>query len=159
MSQQPVSTASSEARRVRAHSRWEGQYRNALSVRHFPQFHTAEPKKLGGDDSAPTPMEYVLAAYTGCLAVVIELVAKELDFSFDRLEIEAEGLIDRRGLFGVPGVSTHFQSVKATIHLQSPESPDLLPQLQAEVARRSPAHNLLVDAGIAVELTWELVRS
>lgn len=155
-----MSTAADRAqlRTVKARAQWEGRYRNALYVRQFPAFYIAEPEKLGGDDSAPTPMETVLAAYNGCLAVVVELVAQEQGIPLDALEISSEGTIDRRGLLGSPGVPAHFQSVTVNIRLQSPASHALLELLQDEVARRSPAHNLLVDAGVPVRINWELVR-
>src|SRR5690606_20476489 len=94
-----MSTAADRAqlRTVKARAQWEGRYRNALYVRQFPAFYIAEPEKLGGDDSAPTPMETVLAAYNGCLAVVVELVAQEQGIPLDALEISSEGTIDRRG--------------------------------------------------------------
>lgn len=150
---------STQLRTVRARAVWQGRYRTALYVRDFPPFFTAEPEKLGGDDSAPTPMETVLAAYNGCLAVVIEMVARELEFRLDALEIAAEGLIDRRGLFGVPGVPTHFQSIEIRVRLRSPENLERLELLEQQVTRRSPGHNLLQDAGIPLQLAWELVQS
>jgi uncharacterized OsmC-like protein len=38
-----------------------------------------EPEKLGGTNEGPSPVEYVLAAFAGCLNVVGNMVAKEMD--------------------------------------------------------------------------------
>lgn len=142
---------------MRVRGRGEGTYRTAIHVRDFPPFHTAEPEKLGGDDSAPTPMEVLLGAYVGCLAVVIELVAGELGTTVRDIDISAEGGIDRRGLRGVPGVHTHFQNVDVRVTLRSPASPEERRAIESLVPRRSPGHNLLADAGIPVSLAWEWV--
>ncbi|MFO8001534.1 MAG: OsmC family peroxiredoxin, partial [Marinilabilia sp.] len=36
-----------------------------------------EPRNLGGTDQGPNPVEYILAAYAGCLNVMGHIVAKE----------------------------------------------------------------------------------
>lgn len=142
-----------QVKTIRTQGRWEGQYRTALQVREF-SLHTAEPEKLGGDNSAPTPMEYVLASFNGCISVVIELVAKEMTFDLSALEFATNGEIDQRGLFGTADVSPHFQSIAATIAFASAEPPERTELLKIQVLRRCPAYNLLKDAGIPITIDW-----
>jgi uncharacterized OsmC-like protein len=59
-----------------------------------------EPKSLGGDDSGPNPVEYVLAAVSGCLNVVAHVVASELGFTLHGLTIVAEGDLDPARFMG-----------------------------------------------------------
>lgn len=59
-----------------------------------------EPEGLGGTDSAPNPVEYVLAAFAGCLNVMGNLVASEMGFELRNLKIEIEGNLNPARLFG-----------------------------------------------------------
>ena len=60
-----------------------------------------EPESLGGEDSGPNPVEYLLAGYAGCLNVVFNLVAKELDIQINKLEINVSGDINPERFLGV----------------------------------------------------------
>ena len=50
-----------------------------------------EPENFGGKDSAPTPVEYILAGYAGCLNEVVNLIAKEMNIVIYHLEINSTG--------------------------------------------------------------------
>lgn len=121
-------------------------------VRNF-EFHTGEPQAVGGDDTAPTPMEYVVAALAGCLAVVAETVANEQQLTLHSIDIDATATMDRRGFAGTADVSPHFQevAVRARFGLDDPSA---IGTLQEEVERRCPAFNLIKDAGVRVVVDW-----
>jgi uncharacterized OsmC-like protein len=53
-----------------------------------------EPEVLGGTDDGPNPVEYVLASLAGCLNVVGHIIAKEMGFKLDGIEMELEGDLD-----------------------------------------------------------------
>lgn len=59
-----------------------------------------EPESLGGSDEAPNPVEYVLAAFAGCLNVMGHLVATEMGFELRSLKIEISGNLNPAKLFG-----------------------------------------------------------
>lgn len=141
----------------RATGRWLGQMKTALRIRNFELFYTGEPEEAGGDNSAPTPTEYVMATLNGCLAVVIEMVADEQEFGFEDVEFDSRGRIDRRGIAGTADVSPQFQRVINRVRIVSDESRDRLDALRDEVTRRCPVFNLLADSGIEIELQWEIV--
>lgn len=146
-----------QLKRIRTHSSWEGTMRTRHQVRDFAPFHTAEPAPVGGDDSAPSPMEYVVAALGGCLAVVVETVATEQQLHVTALDIQLEATMDTRGFQGTADVSPHFRDVlvRARFGLNDP---DALPALQHEVERRCPAFNLIKDAGVPVTQDWSIVQ-
>jgi len=50
-----------------------------------------EPENLGGTNDGANPVEYVLAALSGCLNVVGHIVAKEMGFTLRGIEFEMEG--------------------------------------------------------------------
>jgi uncharacterized OsmC-like protein len=59
-----------------------------------------EPLTLGGTDHGANPVEYLLASYAGCLNVMGHLIADELGFQLDKLEIEINGNLNPDRLFG-----------------------------------------------------------
>ncbi|GEL17934.1 hypothetical protein PA7_17710 [Pseudonocardia asaccharolytica DSM 44247 = NBRC 16224] len=139
---------------ARSRSVWEGKMKSRLQIRHFPNFYTGEPEHVGGDNSAPTPMEVVIASFNGCLTIVIELVAKELGVPLEAIEMETEGAIDQRGVFGTAPVSPHFSRVVNRTRVRTPAGQEDLDEIRRRVMRRCPAFNLIRDAGVPIELDW-----
>lgn len=150
-----MTQTNTELRKVRAGTVWLGGMKTGQHVRDF-SFIVDEPEKLGGTDAGPTPLEYVMGAFNGCLLVVIEIVAQEQLFHYEDIVLSSYGTVDRRGLFGTADVSPHFQEVVNDIEFISSESSERLQQLQAEVTKRCPMYNLYVDAGIQVQLNWSI---
>lgn len=141
---------------LRAEGVWEGRQRTRLRVRQFDGLATGEPVPVGGDDSAPTPMELVLAALDGCLVVVVETVAAELGLRLTALEVASEAAIDVRGFRGVPGVRPHFAHVATVVRVRTPEEGERWARCAAEVERRCPALNLVRDAGVPASVDWQV---
>jgi uncharacterized OsmC-like protein len=141
---------------LRARGVWEGRQRTRLTVRGFADLATGEPVAVGGDDSAPTPMELVLAALDGCLVVVVETVATERGLPLEHVEVTSEAAIDVRGFRGVPGVRPHFQHVSTTVRISTPDPDGFTGEYPAEVERRCPALNLVRDAGVAADVRWQV---
>lgn len=83
--------------RVKAHS--ENPTKTVVKARNF-QITIDEPQDLGGTDSGPNPVEYVLAAFSGCLNVVSHMVAKEMGFELKGVTIDIYGDLDPARLFG-----------------------------------------------------------
>jgi uncharacterized OsmC-like protein len=59
-----------------------------------------EPEDLGGSNTAPNPVEYVLAAFAGCLNVMGHLIAAEMGFELRNLKIDIDGDLNPAKLFG-----------------------------------------------------------
>lgn len=129
--------------------------RSETAIRDFGPVTMDEPPALGGDDTGPNPMEYVLASLIGCASVMIRLIARELDFSYNGARFELSGELDLRGLMGEPGVSPHFSNVTGRVLVDSPESPDRLAEMTRRVESRCPVFNMLRDAGTRVDVSWE----
>jgi len=53
-----------------------------------------EPENMGGTNGGANPVEYLLAALSGCLNVVGHLVAREMGFNINGLELVLEGDLD-----------------------------------------------------------------
>ena len=90
---------------------WTGGVRSEITIRHFAPVVMDEPESLGGNDTGPNPMEYVLGALIGCKTVIFAMVAQEHGLAYTDLKFELKGTLDVRGLEGVEGVRPYFQSI------------------------------------------------
>ncbi len=105
----------------------------------------------------PTPLQSVLGALCGCEAVTFRRTATEYDFTYDRIEFAAACTIDIRGRSGDRSVRPHFQTVRLSAKVISHESQDALDRLVEEVEARCPVMNLMKDAGVRLDVRWEVV--
>lgn len=144
-----------ELRKIEVQSLWKGKFQTENRVRDF-SFLIDEPEKLGGDNQAPTPLEYVVGAFNGCILVVIEMVSKEIGFQYTDIKISSLAWVDRRGLSGTADVSPYYTHFTNSITFISSESAERLEELKRIVQKRCPMYNLIKDTGIPVELDWEL---
>lgn len=135
--------------------KWEEGVRTSISVRDFDDFIVDEPKHLGGTNEGPNPLEYVLGGLTSCTSVMIGLISKEKEFSYQGVDFKNDGAIDIRGLQGVDGVSTYFQTVDFDVIIHTDESEARIEELKLEVEKRCPVFNLMKDAGVQITANWK----
>lgn len=137
-----------------ADGEWESGMRTRLQVRDFEPLYSDEPPTFGGQDSAPNPMEILLAALNGCLSVIVQVIAREKGIEVRGVRLHAEGDLDLRGAMGDPNVPAYFRNVRERVELVSSASPDEVRTLQEEVQRRCPVYTLLKSAGVDVQSEW-----
>src|SRR5699024_1774505 len=130
-----------------------GYGKNVYYIRDF-SFVKDQSIKAGGTNEAPRPMEYVLGSFNGCVLVVIERIANEIEFTFTHLSAKSIGTVDSRGTQAVNDISPHFKSVTNTIWFETMESEARINELKVQVTNRCPAFNLFLDAGVDVSLNW-----
>jgi len=140
-------------RKIETSSERIGYGKNVNYIRDF-SFVTDQSIKAGGTNEAPSPMEYVLGSFNGCVIVVIERIADEIEFTFTHLSAKSIGTVDPRGTQAVNNISPHFKSVTNTIWFETNESKERLSELKELVINRCPALNLFLDAGVDVSLNW-----
>ena len=114
----------------RADVTWRGGFRSAARVRGFSELDSDEPPALGGTDSAPNPVEQLLAALGHCLAVGYAANASARGIEISDL---------RPGHAG-------FSSVTATVHLDADVPFEQLAELHEAVVASSPVGHTLQSA-------------
>ncbi|MEV8254430.1 OsmC family protein [Rhodoglobus sp. NPDC076762] len=139
---------------VRATGSWLRQLRTRVGIREFG-FVTDQPLAKGGENSAPTPMEFVAGAVNACITVTIESVAKELDIDLKDIETLSRAHMDVRGFAGTADVSPHFSDYALLVQVVTNASESKLAELRLLVEKRCPATNLLRDANVALDLQWQ----
>ncbi len=140
-----------------ADGEWESGMRARLQVRDFAPLYTDEPPSFGGQDSAPNPMELLLAALNGCLAVMIQVIAREKGVQVREVRFHAEGDLDLRGAMGDPSVPPYFRTVRERVQIATSASEEQIRALQEEVQRRCPVYTLLTSAGVNMQSEWTVV--
>lgn len=103
-----------------------------------------EPPTLGGTDDGANPVEYLLASYAGCLNVMGHLIANELGFKLNKLEIEVSGDLNPDRLFGKSFQErAGFKKIQVTLKPHSEAKPDLLKKWIQEIENRCPINDNL----------------
>ena len=119
-----------------------------------------EPESLNGTDEDANPVEYILAGFAGCVNVVGHLVAKELGFKIDKLNIEVSGEINPDKLLGVSDDErAGFKSIQLKLIPETDASINLLVKWLEIVESRCPVRDNLNNTTpikISVEKEFDL---
>lgn len=106
-----------------------------------------EPKSLGGTNDGANPLEYLLAALSGCLNVVSHMVAKEMGFELKGLEIELEGDLNPAKYMGMSDAErTGFKEVRVRIKPEADADAATLENWMKTVESRCPVDDNIANA-------------
>ena len=83
-----------------ARTRLGDGFHGTAAIRQFTT-QVDEPTGLGGKDSAPNPVEYVLVALGSCQEITYRLYADALGIPLSSVSVKLRGLVDLRGFFAV----------------------------------------------------------
>ena len=131
----------------RARSKWKGGFRVEVNIRDFT-IRMDEPSDLGGTNTAPNMVEFVLGALGACLTVGYVMNAAMRGVELDKVEVDVEGDIDLPGFLGLESpekVSPGFTNVRARVFLKTknPVSGEELEELHRTVVETSPVGNTI----------------
>lgn len=101
-----------------------------------------EPRSVGGDDSAASPVDAFLALLAGCQAITYRMWADLLDIPLERVSIRCEGDMDMGGFFGIADVRPGFDAIRLEVTLAGPADEARYAELREMVERTCP----LLDA-------------
>ncbi len=120
-------------------------------------FNVDEPEQMGGTNTGPNPVEYVIGAYAGCLNVVSHMVAKEMGFDIDSLKIHIEGDLDPSGFMGQnPNVRPGYKEIRVNFDVATSADQPTLDKWLATVNTRCPVgDNLRNPTPIKTSMTKE----
>lgn len=103
-------------------SKLEEGFLSRIEARDFKLL-SDEPKKLGGSDLGPNPVEYVLGALAACQEIAIKAHAGQLGIELSSVRVEAEGDIDLRGFFNISDeVRAGFNKVRYHTVIETKET-------------------------------------
>jgi uncharacterized OsmC-like protein len=126
-----------------AQSRLGDGLNSTVAIRQF-NVGVDEPQGLGGQDTAPNPVEYILAALGSCQEITYRLYADSLGIPLNHVSVQLTGVIDLRGFFNVDqDVRPGYQRIEAEVILDSPASEQDLLRLKEIVDRHCPVLDIL----------------
>ena len=137
-------------------SRLTNGFRSEISIRQH-RLAADEPAALGGADSAPNPVELVLAALGTCQEITYRAYATAMGIPLDSVSVDLTGDIDLRGFFGVAeSVRSVYQAIRGTVNIVSSASEADLQKLRAAVDAHCPVLDILtnkvpVSLGLAIK--------
>lgn len=114
-----------------------------------------DPDVLGGVDSAPTPVEALMAALAGCVTSGIAANAALFGVPLDDIAIEMEADMDFRGLLGHDkSVRSGISDIRYTVTIQSAAAEDKVRRCKETIDRKSPVRDTIANP---VNVTSRLV--
>ena len=142
--QQALGADPAQAQAVfQASSRLGDGVNSSVAVRQF-NVGVDEPPALGGQDTAPNPVEYILAALGSCQEITYRLYADALGIPLIGVSVQLSGAIDLRGFFNVDqSVRPGFQHIEAHVVIDSPASAADIARLKETVDRHCPVLDIL----------------
>ena len=133
---------------------WEHGFRSTASIRHFEPVGSDEPEALGGTDTAPNPVEQLLAALGNCLAVGYAANATAAGVEINNLRIDLEGELDLHTFLGLdPDGNAGYQAIRAKVTLDTDAPSEILEELHQRVTGTSPVgHTIARSVPLHVDL-------
>ena len=128
------------------------------------------PKKMGGKDTAPQPVETLLAALAGCTQATALFVGRHLQLPhphsrliLDRLEFDLTAARDERGALQLPldkelPVPSRLQQVQGTVTVYVANNQVIgvenLDLLKEQTELRCPVANMMIASGCRMDVEW-----
>ena len=102
----------------------------------------------------PSPIEYILAGYAGCINAVGTLVASELNLNLKSLQVEVKGEINVDKFLGKStSERAGFNSIEVFINPETDASPDEVKNWLSIVENRCPVgDNLKYETPVSLNL-------
>lgn len=127
----------------KASGHWDGCLRIKSMVRDFSLSYD-EPPTLGGEDTAPNPVEALLSSLVGCLGIVACVVANEKKIPFEGIDISVEGDLDPKGFMGQDkNVRPGMQAIRYNINVKGNLSDAQIKEFLEEIEKRCPVSDTL----------------
>ena len=114
-----------------------------VNIRDF-HLTTDEPASLGGLDTAPNPVELVLAALGTCQEVVYSAYASILGIPLNSVKINVRGSLDLQGLFALDAnTASGFEEIVYDTYIDSPADEATIQRLVDAVTAHCPVLDTL----------------
>lgn len=99
--------------------------------------------KLGGE--APSPIEYLLASYAGCINIVGEIVAKEMNIAIHNIKIEVSGVFNASKLMTGVGERAGYKEISVKVYVESDADERTLEEWLRRVSERCPIEDNIAN--------------
>jgi uncharacterized OsmC-like protein len=122
------------------------------------KFVISEPVHVGGQNCAPTPLEFLLSGVVGCYAAVFAFYAAKLGVAYDSFEAVARTNFDVRGHMIADAPASGFQKVTIAISVVSDAPEEKLRQVERLSFEGCPGISTLREP-VPVETQLKVTRT
>lgn len=127
--------------RVKAHS--ENPTMTKVKARGFEMI-IDEPEQLGGTNQGANPVEYELAAFSGCINVMGHIVANEMGIDLKGMQIDISGTLNPDRLFGKSmNERAGYKQIDVKIKAETNADPETLEIWKQAICERCPVSDNL----------------
>src|SRR4029077_4587727 len=116
------------------------------------KFIISEPVHVGGQNVAPTPLEFLLSGAVGCYAAVFAFYAAKMGVNYESFEAVARTTFDVRGHMMPDAPPSGFQKVTIAINVKSDAPVEKLREIERLARNGCPGIATLRDP-VAIETT------
>ena len=122
------------------------------------KFIISEPVHVGGQNCAPTPLEFLLSGAVGCYAAVFAFYAAKLGVTYDSFEAVARTDFDVRGHMIADAPTSAFQKVTIAISVVSDAPREKLEEVERLSFEGCPGISTLREP-VPVETQLKVTRT
>jgi len=122
------------------------------------KFLISEPVHVGGQNCAPSPLEFLLAGAVGCYAAVFAFYAAKLGVSYEKFEATAHADFDVRGHMMEAAPSSAFRKVTISIALASDAPEGTLKEIERLALQGCPGVSTL-RSPVPIETDLKITRT
>ena len=122
------------------------------------KFVISEPVHVGGQNCAPTPLEFLLSGAVGCYAAVFAFYAAKLGVAYDSFEAVARTNFDVRGHMIADAPRSGFQKVTIAISVVSDAPEEKLKEVERLSFEGCPGISTLREP-VTVETQLKVTRT
>ena len=119
------------------------------------------PKVMGGGNSAPQPVELLLAALVGCKQATAMFVARHMKprMKISQIEFDVSASRDESGSLSLPlggpeRVPSRLECVNGTAWVTTEATQQQVDLLSREVEKRCPVANMVMLSGCKLQINW-----
>lgn len=103
-----------------------------------------EPAELGGTNEGANPVEFELAAFSGCINVMGHLIAKEMKMDLKGMKIDIAGNLNPAKLFGTSMEErAGYKNIDVKIKAESSADSETLEIWKQQICERCPVSDNL----------------
>lgn len=109
-------------------------------------FLIGEPEELLGDNTRPTPQDYLLGGLAGCMMVGFVAGATNQGIRLTSVKLHITGSLDLRGFLNVnPASPIGFDELKFSFEVEGDGSSEQYDKIIADVQKFSPNYRTIAD--------------
>lgn len=131
--------------------------RTDVSVRDV-EFTVDEPKERDGTNLGPTPTETLVGALMGCTNVISNKIAAKHGIRIDRMDIDVEAQLDRRGVMLEEEIDVPFPEIKLMVNVVTDADKAAIDTVKTELQKYCAISKVIRQAGTKIVEEWTITR-